>query len=160
MCCEPVIAPASGGSSGWLDLSLNKLTNLIGDQVSNLDRQRATASCELMHDCVRWERSIWNKDWSLVGRGNLVFALHLRVRETFVAHPCKGALPMRLIIAKLEAVNRLVAPIPNDQVEEIITKPPSVVIATYRLFGRIIQHRAEGSNEKEISHGRVSWQAC
>ncbi len=124
----------------WLHLSLNKLTDLVGDQLSNLDRQRATTSRELMKDSVRRERSIGNKDRSLVGRVNLFSALHLHVREASVVHPCEGALPIRLIIAELEAVNRVVGSIPNDQVEEVIAKPASVVIAANRLFGRIIQH--------------------
>src|SRR5438874_6191089 len=37
----------------WLHLSLSKLTDLLGHQLSNLDRQRANTSRELMKDSVR-----------------------------------------------------------------------------------------------------------
>ena len=132
-----------GGDVGfidWLDLSLNKFTDLIGDQLLHLDRQLTTASRKLTKDCVRRERSIGNKDWSLVGRVNLLSAVHLRMRKTSVGHPCKSPLPTRLIVAKLETVNRVVGSIPKDQVEEVIAKPSSVVIAANRLFGRVIEH--------------------
>jgi hypothetical protein len=131
------------GFIDWLDLSLNKLGDLFGDQLPNLDRQRATTSRELMEHFVGRERSIGNKDWSLVGRVDLFSAVHLHVREPSVGHPRKGPLPRRFTIAKLETINRVVRSIPNDQVEEVIAKPPAVVIAADRLFGRFIEHREE-----------------
>jgi hypothetical protein len=128
----------------WLDLSLNKLTDLICDKLSNVWRQRTTASCELMEHFVRRERSIRNKDWSLVGWVNLFSAVHLHVRKASVRRPRQSPLPIRLIIAKLETVNRVVGSIPDNQVKEIIVKPPPIIIAANRLFGRVIEHRTEG----------------
>jgi hypothetical protein len=132
------------GFIDWLDLSLNKLTDLVGDKLSNLERQRGTASRELMEHFVRRERSIRNKDWSLVGWVNLFSAVRLHVREPSVGHPRKSPLPRWFTIAKLETVNRVVGSIPNDQVEEVIAKPPAVIIAADSLFGRFIEHREEG----------------
>ena len=146
------------GFIDWLDLSLNKLTDLVGDQLSNFDRQRAAASRELTEDRVDRKRSIGNKDRSLVGRVNLFSAVHLSMRKAFVGHPRKSPLPIRLIVAKLKTVNRAVGSIPDYQVEEIIAKPPSVIFAANRFSGRIIEHRVCRSNENEISHGRVPWQ--
>jgi hypothetical protein len=140
-----LLAKAFGvGFIDWLDLSLNKLTDLVSDKLSNLERQRATASRELMDHFVRRERSIRNKDWSLVGWVNLFSAVHLHVRKASVRHPCQSPLPIRLIIAKLETVNGVVGSIPNNQVEEVIVKPPSVIIAGNRLFWRVVEHRTEG----------------
>jgi len=135
------------GAVGWvdrLDLSLSKFTDLFGDKLSNLERQRAAASRELMEHFVRRKRSIRNKDWSLVGWVNLFSAVHLHVRKASVRHPRQSPLPIRLIVAKLKTINRVVGSIPNDQVEEVIAKPPSVVIAANRLFGRVIEHRTDG----------------
>ena len=136
------------GFIDWLDLSLNKLTDLVGDKLSNLERQRATASREFMEHFVRRERSIRNKDWSLVGWVNLFSAVHLHVRKASVRHPRQSPLPIRLIIAKLETVNPVVGSIPDNQVEEVVVKPPPVIIAANRLFGRVIEHRTSGLTRK------------
>jgi hypothetical protein len=132
------------GFIDWLDLSLNKLGDLVGHQLPNLDRQRDPTPRELMQHSVRRERAIRNKDWSLVGRVDLFSTVHLHVREPSVGHPRKSSLPRRFTIAKLETINRVVGSIPNDQVEEVIVKPPAIVIAADRLFGRFIEHREEG----------------
>src|SRR5213078_752849 len=71
----------------WLDLSLNKLSDLVVHQLANLDRQRDPTPRELMQHSVRGERAIGNKDWSLVGRVDLFSAVHLHVREPSVGHP-------------------------------------------------------------------------
>jgi hypothetical protein len=134
-----------------LDLSLNKLSDLVGHQLANLDRQSDPTPRELMQHSVRRERAIGNKDWSLVGRVDLFSAVDLHVREPSVGHPRKSALPRPFIIAKLETINRVVGSIPNDQVEEVIAKPPAVVIAADRVFGRFIEHREEGLTRPKIS---------
>lgn len=128
----------------WSDPALDKLTDLVSNKLSNLERQRVTASGELMEHFVRGERSIRNKDWSLVGWVNLFSAVHLHVCKASIRHPRQSPLPIGLIIAKLETVNRVIGSIPDNQVEEIIVKPPPVIIAANRLFGCVIEHRAEG----------------
>jgi len=41
-------------------------------------------------------------------------------------------------------MDRVVGPIPDDQVEEVIAKPPAVVIAANSLLRRVIEHCAAG----------------
>jgi hypothetical protein len=75
---------------------------------------------KLASNFVDWKRAVCYQNRRPIRIWPLFASLDLGVRKAAIGYPSECALPLRLTVTKLEAVDGILAIVPNNQIEVFV----------------------------------------